>query len=232
MPSKASQNPTVANATAGTDLVKVNVSTSLYLRDKPKKDANKIGSVYKDDIITRLEKATQKVDGTYWDYVMTANGTKGYVARETFDYETTYKLYLAPINSDEVEVKSNKVKLDKQGKSVTTIPEATVKDFSDLHGKEVVVKNANGELLGVNDKLGTGCIIDGTYAVVVLGDVNGDGEVLAADALQILKSSTNLSNLSGDYLKAADIDNDGNVLATDALQALKYSTKSAQIEIN
>ena len=30
-----------------------------------KKAANKIGSIYKDEIVTRLEKATEKVDGTY-----------------------------------------------------------------------------------------------------------------------------------------------------------------------
>ena len=242
MPAKAFARPSTTNTDISikVELVKVNVSGSLYLRDQPKKDANKIGSVYKDEIITRIEKATQKVDGTFWDYVMTANGTKGYAARETYENETTYKLYLVPVNSDtinnsennETTIKNHKIKIDTQTDSVTTTPDTIVKEFADLLGTEVVVKNDKGETLISEDNLGTGCVINDTYTVVVLGDVNGDGEVLATDALQILKSSTNLSNLNGAYLQAADIDNDGSVLATDALKVLKYSTKSLNIEIN
>jgi len=103
MPATASPRPSITsvNLPTSTDIVRVNVTGSLYLRDQPKKDANKIGSIYKDDIITRLEKATEKIDGTYWDYVMTANGTKGYAARETYESESTYKLYLVPVNESE-----------------------------------------------------------------------------------------------------------------------------------
>ena len=226
MPAVVSQNPSNINTNTptGTDLVRVNVTGSLYLRDQPRKDANKIGSIYKDDIVTRLEKATEKVDGTYWDYVMTASGTRGYAARQTYDSESTYKLYLVPVNSV-------KAKVDTQTNVATVIPDGTINDLANLLQTEIVVKNANGETLNSNDRLGTGCVINDKYTVVVLGDINGDGEVLATDALQILKNSTNISNLSGAYLKAADLDNDGNVLATDALIALKYSTKSANIEI-
>jgi len=242
MPATASARPSTVNTDISikVELVKVNVNGSLLLRDQPKKDANKIGNIYKDEIITRLEKATEKVDGTYWDYIMTANGTKGYAARETFDYETTYKLYLVPVNPDTIEqpkedetfIKNEKIKIDTQTDGVTAVPDSTVDDFANLLGTEVVVKNANGEVLAAGNNLGTGCVVNDTYTVVVLGDVNGDGEVLAVDALQILKSSTNSSNLSGAYLQAADIDNDGSVLATDALKALKHSTNSENIEIN
>lgn len=226
MPGVACPNPSTTNTQnpTGTDLVRVNVTGSLYLRNQPRKDANKIGSIYKDEIVTRLEKATEKVDGTYWDYVMTANGTKGYAARQTYDSESTYKLYLVPVNSV-------KAKIDTQNNMATVIPNGTIDDVAKLLQTEIVVKNVNGEILESNDRLGTGCVINDTYTVIMLGDINGDGEVLATDALQILKNSTNISNLSGAYLKAADVDDDGNVLATDALTVLKYSTKSANIEI-
>ena len=49
---------------------------------------------------TRIEKATTKVAGTYWDKIRKADGTEAYVARETYDYETEYKLYLVPINDN------------------------------------------------------------------------------------------------------------------------------------
>lgn len=103
MPSVASPRPSTTTTTipTNTELVRVNVTGTLYLRDAARKDANKISTVSKDEIITRLEKATEKVDGTYWDYVMKADGTKGYAARETFDYESTYKLYLVPIEQEQ-----------------------------------------------------------------------------------------------------------------------------------
>lgn len=102
MPTSVAVRPSTSssNLPTTTDLVRVNVTNSLYLRSEPKKSANKIASVYKDEIVTRLVKATDKVDGTYWDYVMKADGTKGYAARQTYDSEATYKLYLVPVNEE------------------------------------------------------------------------------------------------------------------------------------
>lgn len=85
--------------TSITELVRVNVISNIYLRDSP--NGNKTGKLlYKDEIVTRLEKAEEKVGGTYWDKVLKANGEVGYVARQTFDYESTYKLYLIPIEEN------------------------------------------------------------------------------------------------------------------------------------
>ena len=103
MPSSASSRPSTTSSPSTpttTDLVKVNVTNSLYLRSEPKKSATTVGSVYKNEIVTRLIKATDKVDGTYWDYVMKSDGTKGYAARQTYDSESTYKLYLVPVNQE------------------------------------------------------------------------------------------------------------------------------------
>ena len=61
---------------------------------------NTVGWLYKDEIVTRLEKATTKVNGTYWDKIKKADGTTGYVARETYESESEYKLYLVPISED------------------------------------------------------------------------------------------------------------------------------------
>ena len=41
--------------------------------------------------MTRLDKAEEKIGGTYWDKVMKSNGTTGYCARETFEDEESYK---------------------------------------------------------------------------------------------------------------------------------------------
>lgn len=241
MPTTVSARPSTTNSniSTSTDLVRVNVTGSLYLRDQPKKSANKIASVYKDDIITRLEKATEKVDGTYWDYVMTANGTKGYAARETFDYESTYKLYLVPVNSDISDdssdesdvIKNEKAKINTSNNTATAIPGATVQDLIDLLGKEVVVKNSKGEVLSANAQLSTGCIIDDAYSVSVLGDVNGDGEVKSTDYMAIKNAIMGAKELSDLEKKAADVNNDGNIKSTDYMKIKNYIMGSTEIKL-
>ena len=82
-----------------TDLVRVNVNSTIRLRNAVNGN-NTVGWLYKDEIVTRLEKATTKVNGTYWDKIKKADGTTGYVARETYENESEYKLYLVPISED------------------------------------------------------------------------------------------------------------------------------------
>ena len=86
-------------ASTTSDLVKVNVESSLKIRKTPE-DSTAIGWLWKDEIATRLEKATTKINGTYWDKIKKSDGTVGYAARETFDYESNYKLYLVPVNDN------------------------------------------------------------------------------------------------------------------------------------
>ena len=238
MPGAASPRPSTTNTDipTSTDLVRVNVTGSLYLRKEPKKDSEKIGSIYKGDIITRLEKATEKVDGTYWDYVMTSSGTKGYAARETYESESTYKLYLVPLNTDiqddpDTTIKNDKVKINTQTKAVTTVPSATVKDFADLLGNEVVAKNANGEVLSADSKLGTGCVINDTYTIVVLGDVNGDAQTTALDAAMILRYTVGQYNLTSTFIQAGALGNTGTPTALDAAKILRYTVGQYNINI-
>lgn len=96
MPEKEQRKPSTKRTinTLISDLVKVNVNESIALRKTP--NGTKIGNLYANEIITRLEKAEKKENGTYWDKVMKANGETGYVARETYEGEANYKLYLMP----------------------------------------------------------------------------------------------------------------------------------------
>ena len=96
MPSTACSRPNgSSDATVSGDIVKVNSTTGLNLRSSPA--GSVIGAVSSGEIVTRIEKATTKVSGTYWDKIRRANGEEGYVARETYDYEAEYKLYLLPL---------------------------------------------------------------------------------------------------------------------------------------
>ena len=250
MPLSASQRPSSTSSPSNpvnpdtpttSDMVRVNVTGSLYLREEPSKNSEKIDKVYKDEIVTRLVKATEKVDGTYWDYVMKANGSRGYAARETYDTEPNYKLYLVPVEDenpstpevpdDEAVIRNDKVKINTVTNNVTTVPGATVQDFSNLIGKDVTAKNSNGDVLNTDAKLSTGCVINDEYTVAVLGDVNGDGETTALDAAIILRYTVNQYNMTEVQKNAGDLANSNNPTALDAAKILRYTVGQYNINI-
>lgn len=99
MPSTACLTPTGSSTVSSdADLVKINVKNSLKLRKAPE-DSTKVDWLWKDEIVARLEKGTTKINGAYWDKIQKSNGNVGYAPRETFDYETDYKMYLVPVNT-------------------------------------------------------------------------------------------------------------------------------------
>ena len=99
-----------SSATLSGDLVKINVTDALNLRNAP--NGTVIGTLYKDEIVTRIEKATDRNGKTYWDKVRKSDGTEGYAARETDVDEANYKLYLIPVNE---ESNSNSTPTSKKG---------------------------------------------------------------------------------------------------------------------
>ena len=190
MPTTASLRPstTSSNIPTTTDLVRVNVTNSLYLRSKPGTSGEKIASVYKDEIITRLNKATERIDGTYWDYVMKADGTKGYAARETNVGESGYKLYLVPVSQDTPSKPENSenVKVDNSSKRILLTPKANIDEIKLIIGNEVTIKNPKGEIVSSGNNLATGNIINDTYTIIKKGDANGDGVTNTFDYIRIM----------------------------------------------
>ncbi len=62
-------------------------------------------------------------------------------------------------------------------------------------------------------------------ALIIKGDVSGDGKLTAADARLALQSAAKTVELQPPYLMAADIDGDGNVTAAEARKILRVSSK-------
>ncbi len=63
------------------------------------------------------------------------------------------------------------------------------------------------------------------------GDVDGNGEVTANDALQVLQHATKKITLSADEMERADVDGTAGLTAGDALQILQCATKKITLPI-
>ena len=243
MPSSASPRPSTTLDTeypTNTELVKVNVTNSLRLRNAPNGPST-VGWVYKDEIITRLSKGTEKIGGTYWDLVMKSDGTRGYAARETYDYESTYKLYLVPVEQEQPETPTEpevpmtpeeKIEIDNTTNEAKAVPSTTVEEVKKVMGENAVVKNANGEVLSADAKIGTGCVINDTVVVLVLGDVDGDAETTALDAAKILRYTVGQFELSEIQKIAGTLDNTEAPTALDAAKILRYTVGQYDLNIH
>ncbi len=58
---------------------------------------------------------------------------------------------------------------------------------------------------------------------LLFGDVDGDKQITANDALKILRASVGTAILSDDQKKIADVDGDSSITSSDALDTLRYS---------
>lgn len=251
MPASSCSRPdTNGTSTTEMDLVKVNVESSLKIRRTPT-DSTAIGWLYKNEIVTRLEKATSKIGGTYWDKVQKSNGTIGYTARETFESESSYKLYLIPINDNSSSNNNNtqnnntqaptgsngtntdKVKIDNGNNIINVTPNVIANDILNAFGGSVKITKANGNFLnGGTDIIGTGYIVADKYTVVKKGDVNGDGNVNTADLLAVQKKLLGISEISEtNKFKAADTNNDGKIDTADLLAIQKKLLNISDIKI-
>lgn len=251
MPQEPCSRPnTNGTSTVESDFVRVNVDGSLRIRNNPNGDTT-VGYLYENEIVTRLEKANSKVNGTYWDKVKKSDGTIGYAARETYESESKYKLYLVPINennnnqndpnngnntdnpSTNEPTSTNKVKIDKENKIITVTPDAIANDILEAYKGSVKITRADGNFLnGGSESLATGYIVEDKYTVVKKGDCNGDGRIDTADLLTIQKQLLNISKIpEGAKFKSADINNDGKIDTADLLAVQKKLLNISDIQI-
>ena len=158
----------------------------------------------------------------------------------TFTFSVTFSLFDS-IVSDEKEltltILEKPRKLELTGESTYTVGEedgylhqviaettltALLSHFQNPESVKVFDAKGN-EITSGTAFIGTGCVVslmDGDEAVdsltvVVLGDVDGDGEILAFDYVAVRFDLMNAPPLTGAYERAADADHDGEVLAFD-----------------
>lgn len=89
----------------------------------------------------------------------------------------------------------------------------------------VVITDANGQVLGDGAVIGTGAritISDGsstyTYTLVIKGDLNGDGNINSADLLRVRQYLIGSTSLNDSFKEAADVNKDGVLNSADLLR--------------
>ncbi len=245
MPQEVSRIPN-SNGTSQTtgDIVRVNVEESLRIRNAPNGNTT-VGWLFTDEIVTRLEKATSKVNGTYWDKVQKANGIVGYVARETYENESKYKLYLIPINENNpdnnhgnedktgtIPNNTSKIKVDNENNILYVTPDAIASNILEAYDGSIKIVRANGNLLdGEHESLATGYKVDDKYTVIKKGDANADGKVNSFDYIRIMNYILGNKKLTEEQMKAADANNDGKVNSFDYIRIMNYILGNKTINI-
>lgn len=174
------------------DVVMVTSSNGINLRQAPGTSSNKIRGIAYGVNLTRIEKATTKIDGYYWDKVITQDGVIGYVARD----------YIREV------LQQNHMKKDDTKMQLKIEPSVSAEKIKNEYGDKVTqIKNQDGTII-TSGTIGTGAkvTIEGKiYTVVKLGDVNGDGTVDIIDMALIKRHLTGKQLLKDEYKTAGKI---------------------------
>ena len=88
----------------------------------------------------------------------------------------------------------------------------------------------DGQAVAGTDKMATGMMVElmsggvavDVVIVIIIGDVNGDGNISVTDMLAVKAHLLDKEKLDGAYAKAADIAEDNNISITDFIQIKAY----------
>lgn len=146
------------------------------------------------------------------------------------DQKTT-RMYTVMVTKEAQRVNKDDLKkaLDEQITDLTPYTEATAATYtaavnaaqtvySDPQATQKQVDDALADLMEAKDGLEH-------KPAVVLGDINGDGHINAADALLALQAATHKITLTPAQAAAADVDGKDGVTAGDALLILQFATQ-------
>ena len=197
------------------DLVTVNVTGTLRMRNSPSGNQT-IGWLKGGDIVTRVEMAQAKVNGTYWDKVKSQSGIYGYVARETYENSQEYKLYLIPVEENQPEEPAP----DETIKPESPTPEENIKPESPMPDEELTPEKPEipipDEENGIKPPNQEDNQPGEEVIEIKIGDVNNDGKISPTDYVLIKNHIMQIKLLQTDNeKKAADVNKDGKISPTD-----------------
>lgn len=178
--------------------------TDINLRNGPGLTSTTIiKTLGKDVPVTIIDKITFKINDYYWYRVKLADGTQGYIAAQ----------YLA-VGSGEEEC----YKIDEEYILVTPTTVLNNIEGATLEGEKFVT----GAKLNLGDK---------SYNLVILGDVNGDGNISPSDFVKISNKIMGANSLLDVQAKAADVNRDGSITPSDFVKVSNHIMGSSRIKL-
>lgn len=169
----------------------------------------------------------QFLEMSYNSSVHTTAGVKSIIKGTFMENDIT-------VSGEENEVS---VKAKVSDKYILAAPETKANEIATaLEVSDYVVTDAKNTTLENTTKAATGYIFidktyNKTYTVVVLGDVNGDGEIKATDYAKIKNYIMEEITLDEIQKLAADVNEDGEVKATDYAKIKNYIMNSTPITV-
>ena len=169
----------------------------------------------------------QFLEMSYNSSVHTTAGVKSIIKGTFMENDIT-------VSGEENEIS---VKAKVSDKYILAAPETKANEIATaLEIKDYVVTDAKNTTLENTAKASTGYIFidktyNKTYTVVVLGDVNGDGEIKATDYAKIKNYIMEEITLDEVQKLAADVNQDGEVKATDYAKIKNYIMNSTPITV-
>ncbi len=210
MPSAPVKCPTSLKASDGT-LYEIDVNTTVNVRNSASSSGKSLGTLRRGMIVASTGKTGD------W-YQIKFKKASTYDSKNKKWNSTTITGYVQKDYIENIKASSEKVDLNTNENVLDSIPDAKVSDIKSKY-KDAKITKADGSSVKDTDKLATGykVTIEGkTYDIVVYGDINGDGRVLANDYVFIENHIMGSKKINGKaYIDAADINADGKILAND-----------------
>ena len=122
------------------------------------------------------------------------------------------------------------MKEKKESSIIKVAADVNVDELKQTLGEYANITDGDGNSASV---LGTGCKVNGQYVVVKMGDVNGNGELTAADYLYIKDHMMGDDIITDQYkLLAADVNQKNGITAADYLYIKDNIMNGEKITLN
>ena len=234
MPSQAVQQETTLKESEG-DFYWVNVNSSVNIRKSASTSASSLGKARRGMVVAKKGSSGNFYKVTY--YKATSydkskkkwNGTKvtGYISKD----------YLVKCDEKEEEPEpepSKPFEIVEDEKLVDLAPGGKVSNIKNTY-KDAKIKDSSGkEITSTSAVLATGYIvtINGKeYDIVVLGDVNGNGDITSSDLLGIVNHLNGNKPLKDAYKKACDANRSDTISSSDLLTVVNHLNESKKITL-
>lgn len=210
------------------DRVKVVCSDGINIRKEPGTSAEVLKAVAQGTILTRTQKGASTKDGYTWDKITTSSGIVGYVVRED---PTTKKQWIEPLSTSNEVSTITGTGFKTSESNVICQPNITVENIKASASGAVIKQETEAKTTG---NVGTGWTVTyngKNYTIVVLGDVNGDGQTTSADYVRIKNCLRKTETLTDAEKLGADANGDGEVSSADYVKVKNFLRKKETITI-